>query len=180
MMQPTLTLRYVPEADDLLELLARAPVRRRARRRALGQAVAVLVILWGLLVWLAATGRPWQWWVPALLLLAVVLVHFVLRALAVTTRRSLRRRALAARRRSPVLRLPHEAEIAPEALTIRREGLTTAYAWSQFGAFTEYDRQFVLLDRAGRPSAVLPKRGLSGADLVPVCRDLLTAYIAAP
>lgn len=178
-MQPTLTLRYVPEADDLLELLARSAMRRRVRRRALGQAVAVLVILWGLLVLLAAADPARQWWIFALVL-AVVLVHYVGRTFAVTSRRSLGRRAQASRRRSPGMWLPHEAEIAPEALTIRTAGRTTAYAWSQFGSFTESDRQFVLLDRTGRPAAVLPRRGLSGAELVPVCRDLLTRYIAGP
>ncbi|MEU9339624.1 YcxB family protein [Streptomyces sp. NPDC048278] len=177
MMQPTLTLRYVPETDDLVELLMiHAPALRRVRRRVLGQAVAVLVILWAMVLWLAATGRAWQWWIPVLLL-AVVLVNDVVRAFARTTRWSLRRKARAAPRRSPRMRLPHEAEIAPEALTIRSEGRTIAFAWSQFGSFTESDRQFVLLDQRGRATALLPKRGLSGTELVPVCRDLLTGYI---
>lgn len=178
-MQPTLTLRYVPEADDLLELMTHAPVRRRLRRRALGQAVAVLVILWGLLVLLAVAGLAWQWWIPALLL-AAVLVRYVVTAFAVTTRRSLRRRARAVWRHSPRTQLAHETEIGPEALTIRIEGQTTAYAWSHFGSFTESGRQFVLLDRTGRASVIVPKRGLTDAALGPVCRDLLTRYIAGP
>ncbi|WP_217553631.1 YcxB family protein [Streptomyces sp. GbtcB6] len=179
MMQPTLTLRYVPEADDILELMTRVVVRRRLRRRALGQAVVVLVTLWGLLVLLAVAAPAWQWWIPALLL-AVVLVRYVVREFAVTTRWSLRRRARAIGRRSPRTRLAHEMEIGPDALTIRVEGQTTAYAWSHFGSFTESDRQFVLLDRTGRASEIVPKRGLSDAALVPVCRDLLTQYLEDP
>ncbi|MGW7543756.1 hypothetical protein ACWGKQ_21970 [Streptomyces sp. NPDC054770] len=177
MMQPTLTLRYVPEADDLLEVLTRAPVLRRLRGRALGQAVVVLVALWSLVVLLAVAGPAWQWWIPALVL-AMVLVRFVVRSFAVTSRQSLRRRARAIRRRSPRMRLAHETEIGPDALTISMEGRTVVHAWSQFGSFTESDRQFVLLDPAGHATVLLPKRGLSDPALAPVCRDLLTRYIA--
>ncbi|MFD4506079.1 YcxB family protein [Streptomyces sp. NPDC058457] len=178
-MQPALTLRYVPEADDLLELLIHAPARRRVRRRALGQAVAVLLILWGSLVALAALEPPWQWWIPVLVL-ATVLVQHVGRAFAASSRRRLRRRSRALWRRSPRMQLAQEAEIVPEALTIRAEGQTATYSWSQFGSCTESDRQFVLLDRTGRPWIALPKRGLSDTALVPVCRDLLTQYLAGP
>ncbi|MFJ9562287.1 YcxB family protein [Streptomyces fuscichromogenes] len=177
MMQPTLTLRYVHEADDLLELLTQIVGRKRLRRRALGQAVVVVVTLWGLLVVLAVAGPDRQWWIPAALL-ALVLVGRVVRALVVTSRWSLRRRARAIWRRAPSRRLPRETEIGPDALTVSVEGTTTSYDWSHFGSFTESDRQFILLDRTDRPSVMIPKRALSDAALVQVCRDLLTQYLA--
>ncbi|MET8957555.1 hypothetical protein ACWEO4_45985 [Streptomyces sp. NPDC004393] len=63
-------------------------------------------------------------------------------------------------------------------MTLRTEGLSCAHAWSQFGKFQESSQQFVLLDRSGKPSVVVPKRGLSDTKLVPVCRALLTEYLA--
>ncbi|GGN09944.1 YcxB family protein [Streptomyces fuscichromogenes] len=176
-MRPTLTLRYVPEVDDLLELLARTPAVRRVRRQVLGQASIVLVTLWSLAVLLALARPAWPWWIAALLL-AMVLVRVFYRSFTIASRQTLRRRAREIRRRSPRMQLAHEVEIGPDSLTISTEGRTVVHSWSQFGSFTESGRQFVLPDLTGSPSVILPKRGLSDAALVPVCRDLLTRYLA--
>ncbi|WP_405879316.1 hypothetical protein OG762_12065 [Streptomyces sp. NBC_01136] len=175
-MQQTLTLRYVPEIDDLLELLAGSPERRRLRNQAVRNAVAILLLLC-LVVWVGTVEPTSDTLLPALFL-AVLFGNYALRAVAFSSRWGLRRKARAIWQRSPKLQQGHEEEIGPEALTLRTEGLSCTHAWSQFGEFRESSRQFVLLDRSGKPSVVVPKRGLSDTALVPVCRTLLTEYLA--
>ncbi|MFB9836807.1 YcxB family protein [Actinoallomurus acaciae] len=170
--EPTLTLRYVPELDDIVELLAVSPARRRRRRRAVRYAVISTVLLCCVL-WLNAAERM-SGAAPATLFCALIAGTYLLRALAFYSRRGLCRRARDAWHRSPVLRQAHEERLTPESLTLRTDGMTQIFAWSRFAAFVETDRQFVLMDREGEPSIALPKRGLPDPSLVPVCRDLLT------
>ena len=172
-----LTLRYVPELDDLVELLAMAPELRRLRRRAVRNAVISLVPLCGVL-WVGVAERT-PGALPVLLICAVISAHYLLRARALGSRRRLRRRAREVWDRSPTLRRAHEEEVAPEALTLRTDEITQTFAWSRFSGFVESDRQFVLMDRSGEPAVALPKRGLAEPSLVPVCRRLLTEHLAA-
>ncbi|MGW7410085.1 YcxB family protein [Streptomyces sp. NPDC054833] len=136
-----------------------------------------LLLLLCFVVWLGTVEPTWDTLLPALFL-AVSFGNYALRAFAFSSRWGLRRKARAIWQRSPKLQQAHEEEIGPEALTLRTEGLSCAHAWSQFGKFRETSRQFVLLDRSGKPSVVVPKRGLSDTKLVPVCRALLTEYLA--
>ncbi|MEW2576711.1 hypothetical protein [Streptomyces syringium] len=175
-MQQTLTLRYVPEIDDLVELLAGCPERRRLRKRAIRSAVAILLLL-SFVVWVGTVEPTSDISLPVLFL-AVAFGHYALRAFAFSFRWGLRRQARAIWQGSSELQQVHEEEIGPEALTLRTKGLSCTHAWSQFGEFRESSRQFVLLDHSGEPSVVVPKRGLSGTILVPVCRTLLTEYLA--
>jgi len=177
-MRRTLTLNYVPEADDVFELLADSPGRRRRRNRAVRNAITVLLLLCCVL-W-AGTVEPTTDTLLPSLFLAVLLGKYTRTALVLGTRWGLRRRARTVWRRSPTLRLAHEEEIGPEGLTLRTEGLSQSHAWSRFGGFRESGRQFVLLDRAGEPCVVLPKRGLPEEALVPVCHALLAEYLAGP
>ncbi|GLY82779.1 YcxB family protein [Actinoallomurus iriomotensis] len=171
-----LTLRYVPEFDDIVEFLAVSRTRRRMRRRAVRNA-AVSAVLLGCVLWLNAAERV-PGTLPATLICALATGTYLLRALALHSRRGPRRRAREAWRRSPMLRQEHEERLTPEGVTLRTGGMTQDHAWSRFAAFVETDRQFVLLDRAGEPSIGLPKRGLSDPSLVPVCRALLTDHLA--
>jgi hypothetical protein len=171
-----LTLAYVPETDDIAELAAMSPARRRLRRRAVRNAVIGLVLLGGVL-WLNA-AQPTPGTLPATLFCALVAAIYLLRTVRLSSRRLLRRWARRVRYRSPVLRRTHEEEVSPTALTLRTDGTTEVYAWSRFAALVESDRQFVLMDHAGEPSIALPKRGLPDPSLIPVCRDLLTEYLA--
>jgi hypothetical protein len=172
-----LTLTYVPETEDILELAAMSSVRRRLRRRAARNAVAGLVLLGGVF-WLNA-AQPTSGTLPATLVCALVAVTYLLRMGRLSARRPLRRWARGVRSRSPVLRQAHETELTPEALTLRTDDATEVYAWSRLAALAESDRLFVLMDHAGEPSIALPKRGLPDPSLIPVCRDLLTEYLAA-
>jgi hypothetical protein len=172
-----LTLRYVPEVDDIVDLLAGSPERGRRRDRALRNLVLSLVLLCGVLALTMAYPMPDA---PMVVLFcAAVSVLYLLRLRATSSRRGLRRRAGEAWHRSPVLRQPHEEEISPEGLTQRTEAVTSTFAWSLFSGFTESDRQFVLVGQDGEPLTALPKRGLPDPSLVPACRDLLTEYLAA-
>ncbi|MFI5880043.1 YcxB family protein [Streptomyces sp. NPDC051554] len=177
MQQQTLTLRYVPDIDDLLDMLAFSAARRRLRSHAMFQAVLTLTVVWALLVLVATAAPTWTATFLALVL-ASGFVIYTLRTFVRSTSWDLRRRARRVWRRSPTLRQTHEEEIGPYALTSRVEGRSSSYAWSNFTELRESDRQFVLLDHAGKPSVALPKRGLSDAALVPVCRALLTEYLA--
>ncbi|MBK3576630.1 YcxB family protein [Streptomyces sp. MBT65] len=178
MQQRTLTLRYVPEIDDLMDMLSYfSPARRRVRRHAMFQAILTLTVVWALLV-LLATAAPTRPAAFLALVLASGFVIYTLRTFVRSTSWDLRRRARKFWHRSPTPRQTHEAEIGPYALTSRADGRTSSYAWSIFSELRESDRQFVLLDHEGKPSATLPKRGLSDAALVPVCRALLTEHLA--
>ncbi|MFJ5306819.1 YcxB family protein [Streptomyces sp. NPDC088350] len=180
-MQQTLTLRYIPEADDLFDVVASSVAWRRLRNRAVRNAGASLLLLWGCLLWLAAVKPTWQTLLPALFFVtvfAVAFVNYVLKAFVFSFRWGLRRKARAHWRRSPTMRQTHHGEIGPHNLTLRVEGRTSIYDWSHFGGFRESDRQFVLLDRSGKASVAVPKRAFSDMALVPVCRTLLTQYLA--
>ena len=173
----TLTLRYVPELDDIVELMAMSPARRRLRRRALRYAAISLVPLCGVL-WVGL-AEPTPGALPVLFVCALFPGSYLLRARALVSRRRLRRRAQELWDRSPALRRRYEEEVGPEALTLRTDELTQTFAWSGFSGFVESDRQFVLMDRSGEPSVVLPKRGLADPSLVPACRRLLTEHLTA-
>ena len=177
-MEQTLTLRYVPEVEDVTELLTDSPKVRRQRNRAIRNAITMLVLLC-CAAW-AGTVEPMSDTFPAALFFAVCCCQYTVRAVTSSTRRGLRRKARAVWKRSPALQAAHEEEIGPDAVTLRTAAASHTYAWSQFGGFRESDRQFVLLDRSGEPSIALPKRGLSDAALIPVCRTLLTGYLADP
>lgn len=175
-MQQRLTLSYVPEADDLLELLADSPERRQLRNRAVRNALTVLLLLC-IMVWVGAVEPTRDTFLPALFL-TVAFGYYAVRAVAFSTRRGLHRKARAAWLRSPALQQAHEEEIGPEGLTLRTDGVSATHAWSRFSRFRESSRQFVLLDHSGKPSLVVPKRGVSDTALIPVCRALLTKYLA--
>ncbi|MDF3297502.1 YcxB family protein [Streptomyces tropicalis] len=168
-----LTLNYVPESDDIAELAAKSPTRRRSRNRASvnsGVSLALTVIF----------GAPWTssgYQADTSLITvacAVMSVGYGYRAVALSSRRALLRSACRVWNRSPALRQPHEEVITEDALTVSTEGVTHIYAWSTFHELVEYDRQFVLMDRSGKPSVALPKRGLPDPSLVPVCRRVLS------
>ncbi|MFF3636477.1 YcxB family protein [Streptomyces sp. NPDC002250] len=172
-----LTLSYVPESDDIAEMAARSPARRRARKRALansGVSLALTVIL----------GAPGT--IPGdlpdtsfiTLFCAAMFVGYSYRVFILSSRWGLRRSARKVWNRSPGLQQHYEQVITEEALTVRTEGVTHTYAWSRFGELVEYDRQFVLMDRSGKPSVAIPKRGLSDPSFVPVCRRVLSNCFA--
>ncbi|MBY8876210.1 YcxB family protein [Actinacidiphila acidipaludis] len=169
-------MRYVPEIDDLTELLAGAPERRRGRNRAVRNAITLFVLL-GCVVWWSTVAPTSDTLMPAVLF-AVGFVRYAVQVLVLSTRWGLRRKARATWRRSSVLRQAHEQEIGPEAVTVRTQGQSRTYAWTHFGGFQESDRQFLLVDRAGKPAVVVPKRGLADPELVPACRALITEYLA--
>ncbi|WP_030172174.1 YcxB family protein [Streptomyces sp. NRRL S-813] len=167
-----LTLSYVPESDDIAELAANSRTRRRSRNRALvnsGVSLALTVIF----------GAPWTspGYPPdtslITLVCAVMFVGYSYRVIALSSRWGLRRSARRVWNRSSTLRRLHKEVITEEALTVSTEGVTHTYAWSTFSELVEYDRQFVLMDRSGKPSVALPKRGLSDPSLIPVCRRVL-------
>ncbi|MFE5406947.1 YcxB family protein [Streptomyces sp. NPDC056580] len=173
-----LTLSYVPESDDIAEMAARSPTRRRSRKRALvnsGVSLALTMIL-------GARGT-----IPddlpdtsvITLFCAAMFVGYSYRVIILSSRWGLRRSARRVWNRSPGLQRHYEEVITEEALTVRTEGVTHTYAWSIFSELVEYDRQFVLMDRSGKPSVAVPKRGLSDPSLVPVCRRLLSNCVAA-
>ncbi|MEU4040024.1 YcxB family protein [Streptomyces collinus] len=173
-----LTLSYVPESDDIAEMAAMSPARRRSRKRALvnsGVSLALAVIL-------AARGT-----IPGdlpdtsvvTLFCAAMFVGYSYRVIILSSRWGLRRSARRVWNRSPGLQRHYEEVITEEALTVRTEGVTHTYAWSIFSELVEYDRQFVLMDRSGKPSVAVPKRGLSDPSLVPVCRRVLSNCVAA-
>jgi hypothetical protein len=172
-----LTLRYVPELDDIVELMAMSPERRRLRSRAVRNAAVSLVPLCGVL-WVGVAERT-PGALPVLLICAVLSGSYLLRARALFSRGRLRRHARGVWDRSPTLRRTYEEEIAPEALTMRTDEITQTFAWSGFSGFVESDRQFVLVDHSGEPSVALPKRGLADPSLVPACRRLLTEHLTA-
>ncbi|MEV7391611.1 YcxB family protein [Streptomyces sp. NPDC091215] len=176
MTQPTLQLRYVLEFDDLLELLARAPALRRLRNRAIRNAVTVLVLLWGSLIWVATVGPRWTTWVPAVFL-ALVFTRYARRALAFSSPWTIRRQARRIWRRSPKMQQEHDAEMGPQGLVIRTPGVISTYDWTQFSAFHETHRQFILLNESGKATIQIPKHALSSPALVADCRDLLTHYL---
>ncbi|WP_329258119.1 YcxB family protein [Actinoallomurus sp. NBC_01490] len=172
-----LTLRYVPEIDDIVELMAMSPMQRRMRRRGIRYAVFATALLCCVLC--LNVAEPMGGTLVATLVCALVAVRYLRRAWVLCSRGALRRRARDAWQRSPVLRQAHEEQLTPESLTVRTEEITETYAWSRFAALAETDRQFILMDREGEPSIVLPKRGLPDPSLVPVCRGLLTDCLAA-
>ncbi|MFB8266371.1 YcxB family protein [Streptomyces sp. NPDC055955] len=172
-----LTLSYVPESDDIAEMAARSPTRRRARKRALANSGVSLVLT----VILGAPGT-----IPVdlpdtsviTLFCAAMFVGYSYRVFILSSRWGLRRSARKVWNRSPGLQRHYEEVITEEALTVRTEGVTHTYAWSRFSELVEYDRQFVLMDRSGKPSVAIPKRGLSDPSLVPVCRRVLSNCLA--
>jgi hypothetical protein len=170
-----LTLSYVPESDDIAEMAARSPTRRHSRKRALvnsGVSLALTVIF----------GATIPGDLPDTLVItlfcAVMFVGYSYRVIILSSRWGLRRSARRVWSRSPGLQRHYEEVITEEALTVRTEGVTHTYAWSMFSELVEYDRQFVLMDRSGKPSVALPKRGLSDPSLVPECRRVLSSCLA--
>jgi hypothetical protein len=172
-----LTLRYMPDIDDIVQLAALSPTRRSLRRRAVRNTAVSMVLVCCVLA--LDLAKPMSGALPVTLICILAAGTYLRRALALSSRRPLRRWAHEVRHRSPELRQAHEADLTPEALTVRTDGTTQTYAWSRFAAFEESERQFVLTDRAGEPSVILPKRGLPDPSLIPVCRGLLTEYLAA-
>ncbi|MFE3633824.1 YcxB family protein [Streptomyces sp. NPDC059168] len=172
-----LTLSYVPESDDIAELAARSPTRRRSRNRALVNSGVslVLTVVFGA-CWTSSGDQPDVSLITVAC--AVMFVGYGYRVITLSSRWGLRRRARRVWNRSPALRRLHEEEITEAALTVSTEGVTHTYAWSNFSELKEYDRQFVLMDRSGRPAVALPKRGLSDPSLVPVCRRALSDCLA--
>ncbi|MEV7688706.1 YcxB family protein [Streptomyces bungoensis] len=172
-----LTLSYVPESGDIAELAARSPTRRRSRNRALansGVSLALTVIFGS--PWTSSGDQPDTSLIA--LFCAVMFVGYSHRVIMLSSRWGLRRRAHRVWNRSPVLRRPHEGVITDEALSVSTEGVTHTYAWSVFSELVEYDRQFVLMDRSGKPAVALPKRGLTDPSLIPVCRGVLSDCLA--
>ncbi|MFF3879156.1 YcxB family protein [Streptomyces sp. NPDC001978] len=172
-----LTLSYVPESDDIAELAAKSPTRRRSRNRALvNSAVSLaLTVIFGM-PWTSSSDQPDTSLIT--LACAVMFVGYSYRVITLSSRWGLRRGARRVWNRSPALRRLHEEVITEEALTVSTEGVTHTYAWSIFSELVEYDRQFVLMDRSGKPAVALPKRGLSDPSLVPVCRRVLSNCLA--
>ncbi|MDT0467374.1 YcxB family protein [Streptomyces gibsoniae] len=168
-----LTLSYVPESDDIAELAAKSPTRRRSRNRALvnsGVSLALTVIFG--MPWTSSAYEPDTSLIT--LVCAVMFVGYSYRVVALSSHWGLRRDARRVWNRSSAPRRLHEAVINEEALTVSTEGVTHTYAWSTFSELAECDRQFVLMDRSGKPSVALPKRGLPDPSLIPVCRLLLS------
>lgn len=173
----TLMLRYVPEIEDLVDMMVCYPERRRSRNKLVRDSAVILVVLC-CVIWTSTFEPMWDTLFPALFF-ATAFAAYTLRAVTLSTRWGLRRKARRICSRSPLMLQPHEAEAGPHGVTVRTVGLTVSYDWSMLSKFLESDRQFLLLNGQGEPSVVLPKRGLSDPSLVPVCRGLLTEYLAA-
>jgi YcxB-like protein len=172
----SLVLRYTPEVEDIMELLARVPRTRRIRNRAVRNAATSLVLL---ALWLAATwdADPFQDSVLLTVFLFATALSYTRQAVVLSTRWGLRRRARRVRQKSPRLRMPHEEVVGPDAMTMRVDGVSHAVEWRKFGELVETERQFILLDLDGDPALALPKRGFDDPALVPECRRLLTTYL---
>ena len=113
----------MPESDDIAEMAAKSPTRRRARKRALansGVSLELTVIL----------GAPGT--IPGdlpdtsviTLFCAAMVVGYSYRVIILSSRWGLRRSARRVWNRSPGLQRNYEEVITEEALTVRTEGVT--------------------------------------------------------
>ena len=163
-------LRYVPDIQDLSEVIGRQ--LRTKRRRSLWRLITALGFMVIAIALLMADPSS-----PKTLLLvwagcscagafgnAVVLIQS-----------SPRRYAARARSQNPALSEAYEVTVSTEGITSRIRHLTTIYEWPYFTGVEETERLFLLTGRDGAVAFALPKHGLTNAVQVAPLRDFLHA-----
>lgn len=179
---PVFTLSYDAEPEDLIEWAQVDPRRKRARRRIARSILSYLVIVGAITVLTVVLNRPsptgqgtpaWLYLIVAFGWLRIVQLLWTGRRLspAVAGRRTWRT--------APEFHGPHQEEVSQAGILALAPGQPNVfYPWASLTAVEETARAFYLHDRTG-VAAVLPKRGLPDASLIPGLRQFLQQAVAA-
>jgi YcxB-like protein len=177
------SLTYELQPDDLQDLFATRPERKRRRAR-----VIYATVIWALLdaaltavtvaldlpsVVKNSPGAPsWMYVVDATIWL------FVINGAIIVWRLSPKRLVRRAWRSSTQLHGRHHDEVGPGGITYTQpDGLQIVTPWNRFDYIRETEHAFHLIDHRGATQTTLPKRGLPSPDLIPALREFLNRSV---
>jgi hypothetical protein len=173
------SITYEAQLEDLQDVIAARPQRRRRRAR-----ITFATAVWAL-IGVAFTAITVALDLPAVVrnssgapswmyIVDVVMWFFVAKGAVVAWRLSPKRLARRVWRSNPQVRGSHHTEVGPSGIShIGPDATQMSTPWANIDRIRETENAFHLVNRRGATWSILPKRGLADPDLVPALREFL-------
>lgn len=173
------SITYEAQPEDLQDVIAARPQRRRRRAR-ITFAAAVWALIGGAFTAITvaldcpavvknSSGAP-SW----MHVVDVVIWFFVAKGAVAAWRLSPKRLARRIWRSNPQVRGSHHTEVGSRGIShIGPDGTQISTPWANIDRIRETENAFHLVNRRGATFGTLPKRGLADPDLVPALREFL-------